>query len=629
MLQTIREATQGWIAGLIVSVIIVTFALWGIHSYFVAMPSDNIVQTVNGVDITKEQLNSAYERLRRQVQSQHGFSGTMQDEARLKSNALQSLTQIEVLKQASSAQGFNVYTKQIDAYLNSISEFQENGQFSSARFHEVLASSMLSVSDFLDIIKVTLEIAQPRLGVLFTSFSLPNETHYAIALVNQEREIAYLNLIPTAVALTKPMQVSAAQIRSYYDHHQDSFKTPPQVNVEYLELSLQALSQSIHPTDAALKSFYNEYINSFTQPLAWKLSDITVPLSSTPTQDEVSKAHVLINQAETRLKNGESFEKVAKDYTNTLKNTDWLTLNQVPAELQKAVAEINSPKQIKGPIKSSQGFTILKALDIRAPKIQSFESVKDKVKENYVRRQAEEQFASVKDQLADKTYQHPDSLQFAAKTLNLPIKTSELFTLDKGGNDISQYKKVRDVAFSDDVLKVQNNSDVIQLDPETVIVLRVKSNIPSSLLPLKDVTNQISDRLKAEMIETQLAKLAENLTQELKTGKDAELLAKQYQLTWSNVGFIGRFAKKVNPAILDKAFRMPNPALANMKPIYGLAKLPNGAYAIVMLKAVKDGVVNDKKQEEVFAEQVQNNTGMLEYMLYAQSEIKHAKIDKH
>src|SRR5205085_276420 len=114
-------------------------------------------------------------------------------------------------------------------------------------------------------------------------------------------------------------------------------------------------------------------------------------------------------------------------------------------------------------------------------------------REAYVRQRAEEKFAQLRDQLADMTYEHPDSLKHAAENLNLTIKTSELFTKDKVGKDVSQYKKVRDTAFSNDVLNLQNNSDVIQINPETVIVLHVKSHIPSSLLPLNNVSKQIED----------------------------------------------------------------------------------------------------------------------------------------
>ena len=104
MLQTIREHTQGWIAGTIITIIILTFALWGIHSYFVGGGASSVVAEVNGVDITKEQLTVAYERLRRQIQIQYGANNpiTAKDEVALKNRALQALIDIEVLKQASS-----------------------------------------------------------------------------------------------------------------------------------------------------------------------------------------------------------------------------------------------------------------------------------------------------------------------------------------------------------------------------------------------------------------------------------------------------------------------------------------------------------------------------------------------
>src|SRR3990167_10915618 len=125
MLQTIREHTQGWIAGTIIGLIILSFALWGIHSYFVGGSSNTVVAEVNGVEISREQLTVAYERLRRQAQNQYGSNSatvTAKDETALKDRALTALINIEVLKQASTAQGFQVSNRQIDNYLQSMTE---------------------------------------------------------------------------------------------------------------------------------------------------------------------------------------------------------------------------------------------------------------------------------------------------------------------------------------------------------------------------------------------------------------------------------------------------------------------------------------------------------------------------
>jgi peptidyl-prolyl cis-trans isomerase D len=272
---------------------------------------------------------------------------------------------------------------------------------------------------------------------------------------------------------------------------------------------------------------------------------------------------------------------------------------------------------------------VIKILDIQQPKMLGFDAVKDKVKETYIRQHAEEKFTELRDQMADLTYEHPDSLELAAKTLNLPVQASDLFTKDlsnkdKNNKDISQYKKVRDIAFSNDVLNLQNNSDVIQLTPETVIVLRLKSHIASALLPLNGVSKQIEDKLKVQEADKRADKFAEDLVAKLRSGSDPQQLAASYKLKWNSTGLIGRYSNKIDTAILDLAFSLPHPN-EHAKVTYGAARIPNG-YAVVALKAVKPGVMNDKKQAAVYAEQIQNSDGLLEYELYKNSLINKAKV---
>ena len=626
MLQSIREHTQGWIAGTIISVIILTFALWGIHSYFVGGANNTVVAKVNDVEITREQLTVAYERLRRQVQAQNGsntFLNTKNDSI-LKDRALQALIDIEVLKQASTQEGFQVSDRQIDNYLQSMPEFQIDGRFSLERFQEALSSTLLSTSEFLDLIRTSLLIDQPKLGIIFSSFALLDETAYSIALVNQEREIEYIQ-IPQQYFLSKAPVISPDKIKAYYDKNQSDFLTPEQVTVEYIELSMKDLTAKVNPTDLILKNFYNENINTYTQPMSWKLIAMEIPLSSNATAEDVAKVKKKVDGIAQAIAQGEDFAKISREHTQILNGEDWMTLSQVPADLQKSVAALKAG-EISKPIQTNQGIVIIKAVEIKEPKIETFENVKDKVKEAYVRQHAEEKFAELREQLADLTYEHPDSLQFASKTMGLPIKTSELFTKDKPGKDISQYKKVRDAAFSNDVLTVQNNSDVIQLTPETVVTIRVKSHIASTLLPLASISKQIEDKLKSEEAETQGIQFAENFKNKLMTGQDSEILAKNYGFVWNKAGYLGRYSSKVDSAILDAAFSLPNPATIKKNTVFGIARLPNG-YAIIALKAVKEGRMSDQKQSAVFAEQVQNSEGLLEYELYKQSETKKADIE--
>src|SRR3989338_530626 len=131
MLQTIRDHTQGWIAGTIITIVILSFALWGIHSYFIGGSGNGPVAEVNGIDITREQLAVAYERVRHQMQIQSAETNSisMKDEPAIR-------------------EGFTISDTEVDHYLQSMPDFQVDGQFSVERFRQIIASSMLSTSDF-------------------------------------------------------------------------------------------------------------------------------------------------------------------------------------------------------------------------------------------------------------------------------------------------------------------------------------------------------------------------------------------------------------------------------------------------------------------------------------------------
>ena len=441
MLQSIRDRTHGWIAGIIISILILSFALWGISSYFLGGSANNIVAKVNGVNITKSQLASAYERLRRQLQMQYSSSYEIPEraESAIKNRALQTLINIQVLKQGSQSQGYRISSRQIDNFLESMPEFQVNGQFSYERLQQMLATTLINSNDFLDLIKTTLLIDQPRLGIIFTSYPLSKEVTDMIALINQERDIQY-----TVLPLQPKQNITIpdAKIQAYYTQHQDDFKTPEQVSVDYIQLSLNDLMKEPHPTDVVIKSFYNENINSFALPAQWKLDSLIIPLKNNASDQEVKQAAEEMDQIVAKAKQGVSFVDLAKEYSLKEANDNFrkgVMLNQVSTELQKILLTLTKPQQLATPVRTSQGIILLKAIDVKEPQVQTFEQVKDKVKETLNRQQAEEKFASLKEKLANIAYEHPDSLQPVATSLNLPIKTTSLFTKDKGNKIIYKF----------------------------------------------------------------------------------------------------------------------------------------------------------------------------------------------
>lgn len=628
MLQSIRDHTQGWIAGVIISLLILSFALWGIHSYLVSSGSGTIVAKVNGTEITKSQLAVAYERLRRQLQAQFSanYSLPATAEANLKQQALQTLIKIQVLEQGSLAEKYRISSAQIDSYLQSMPEFQVNGQFSLSRFQQLLSSTLFTINDFLTLIRTNLLIEQPRLGLIFTSFPLPNEVNNAIALVNQERDIDYVNFSLQSF-MKQDISVPTEKVLAYYNEHQEEFKTPEQVSIDYLEITVKDLMNSIHPSDETLKAFYNENVSAYSAPMQWKLESIKIPLADNASAKETDEAKAKLDAIAKKWMQNANLSQLAHEYAaiaDTKLSENWVSLNQIPAEMQKSMMALNKPGMISDTVRTPDGLMLLKVIAVKEAKVQPYDQVKDKVKDALIRQQAEEKFADLKEKLANQTYEHPDTLQTAAEALNLPVKSSEVFTKDKGGKDISSYTKIREAAFSHDVLNNQNNSDVIQLTSDSALVLRLKSHASATLLPLKAVEKQITDKLKVMVADAKLAALVNDLQQKLQQKTvTPQQIAEQYHVQWSKTGFISRHATKVDSAILLTAFSMPKPA-ANQK-TYANVKIPTG-YALVLLNDVRERAAKDKQEYNLFAEQVQNTQGLLEYELFKQGLLDRAKI---
>lgn len=621
MLQSIRDRTHGWIAGTIISLVILSFALWGIHSYMTGATDTSIVAKVNGVNVTRTQLAGAYERMRRQMQVNMGPGNVPERvEADLRTRALDTLINLQVLKQGSLAEDYRVSQVQIDGFLENMPEFQVNGRFSLPRLQQFLATTMMGAGDFLELIKTNLLIEQPRLGIIFTSFALPDEVMSTIALVNQERDVDYLTL-PQDNFLKQIATVSPADIEAFYKTHENEFKTPEQVSAEYLELTIKDVMATLHPTEAMLKNYYNDNINSYTQPMQWDLMTVMLPLSDKASETELQTAQ---DKAQEVRKQFAASKNLPTGFSEG-KLKGWLTLSLIPTDLQKAVAGLSKAGEVSEPVRTQSGLVLIKAIAIKEAKVQSYEQVKDKVSASVLRQQAEEKYAELKEKLSNVTYEYPDSLQPAAKALGLTVKTTELFTQEKGANDISANKKIRDAAFSGDVLSSQNNSDVIQVNPDTTIVLRVKSHVPAALLSLNAVQKQIVDQLKVQLANQKALVVADEIKSKLQAGATSEQITQQYGVNWSKAGYLGRYSTKVDSAILYAAFRLPRPQKTNDS-VYATTKIPNG-YAVVMLKGVRDGSINaNNGQYDVFADQVQNSEGLLEYKLYERSLMKKAKI---
>src|ERR1700722_2370631 len=112
MLKTISKYIQGWIAGVVVAIIAAAFVFWGLEYYISRGGQEQHLASVNGVKITTEQLNNAFEAIQKNYVEQ-GVQLNEQMQQDLRGMALQQLILDQVLLQDLYKMGFSINKEQI------------------------------------------------------------------------------------------------------------------------------------------------------------------------------------------------------------------------------------------------------------------------------------------------------------------------------------------------------------------------------------------------------------------------------------------------------------------------------------------------------------------------------------
>jgi len=594
MLQGIRDRAHGWIAWVIVLLISVPFALWGIQEYL-GNDADAPVATVNGVELSVPQFQRAYaqERARLEALLGGGLDQKLFDEGRFKQAALDRLIERELLIQAAHRSGLRISDAQLARSVQQQAVFREDGTFSENLYVNWLRAQGYSSAGFEQELRRLLTTEQVSAGITQSVIVTDRDRDDMLRLVEQQRRFAALQL--SADDYRQEFDVSQSDIESYYQQHLPQYRNPERVKIEYLELSREAIEKTVTASDEELLQLYRAEHQSYIVPEQRRASHILVSIPKGADAGEVAAARKRAEELRSRLVNGEEFEVLAKETSDDPGSSGsggdlgFFGRGVMDKAFEDTVYSMKVG-EISDPVQSAYGFHIIRLSEVEPEKVKPFEEVRTDVLHRYQQQQAEPLFFEQTEQLANLAFEHPDGLQVAAETLGLPIKVTGPF--DRGGDkegSISGHQEVIDAAFSQEVLEGGGNSDLIETDGERVIVLRVKEHFPAAQRPLSDVREEIIDAIRNERARERVVDVGRDLIARLRAGEDPVELAKSLGLEWSAPSTLKRAdtSAAVESGIRNTLFRMPRPDENQRQ--YDGTLTTSGDFVILSLDAVMDG----------------------------------------
>lgn len=605
MLQAIRDRAQGIFAWVMLILVGVPFALWGIQNYLDS-GKEQPLAVVGDRDIFEREVNQAYQ------QSLANLVGLAEvDDRQLKHEALERLIREEIIAQNAEAKDLAVSDSAVRDFIQTLPYFQTEGKFDKEKYNIMLSSQGLSSAQFVAQVRRALLMEQYQRGLLDSAFVTPNQIASLFRLRNQEREVEYLKIPLKKSART----ISDAEIEDYYRKHLQAYQNPERVSIEYIAVRLDDIAKETQVTEDDLRNLYEEQKSGFASEERRKVSHILVAVDSEGGEAAEQAALAKINQIQDRLAKGEDFAKVAKETSDDPVSAQnggdlgFITKGAMEQNFADAAFALKQGELSK-PVKTSFGYHLIKVTELSPAKVKPFEEVKDELLKTFQRNAAENKFYEQGQTLTELSYEHPDSLEPAAKALNLKIESTGYFTRE-AGDGIAAESTVRAAAFSEDVLNGRN-SDPVELGSEKAVVLRIKDHQPASDKPLAEVKEDIVGKLRAEDARQETRKQAEELLRQAQQGAPLTGLAKEHGMQVSKESNLRRDAKNVSPVLTNAVFKAARPSAE--QPVISTVELENGDQVVFKLIAVKDGASQgDPKEADAARQFLAKNAAQREF----------------
>lgn len=582
MLSAIREKTQGIFAFIIVGLLIIPFAFWGVNEYFDNSTS-TVIATVNGVEISENAYHNAVNNYRGRVDPR------ILDTPLFKRQVAETLVQQELVRDALDSDGYAVSSQQLGALIRSLPQFQLDGKFSDERYRAGLRSRGQTVGQFESAMRLDKLLDQIVGSFKDSAIFSAADVKQVFSLRAQTRRIETIAIQPRK--FFSGIKLSESDIQKYYQQQQNRYQEPERVRIAYIQLNKKDLRRRFKADEADLKALYKEEKGRYTKPGSRRVSHILLELAPDAADDDQKKALALAEDISTKAKSGKSFRVLATKYSadsTTAKqggDLGQVSPGLLPTELEAVVNKLGMG-EISDPVRSVFGYHVAKLTGLKLPVTKPYKEVRAQLVKLLAERKSEESFYDMAERFNNLVYEQPDSLEPAANELGLRIQKSGWFT-SVGGPGITANPGVLKATFSPDVKIEKRNSESIELSSDSLMALRILDIKPARQKSIDEVRGEIYAVLRGRRAEERAKKMGRDIVLAARKGASLASLAKKYGLKRTPARSLKRDAKGINKMLREAIFVAMRPKAKQT--IFDGVDLGASGYTVFALSRVTDG----------------------------------------
>lgn len=523
MLEAIRAHSKGWVAKLILTLITVPFALFGIDAYLKDAGAGASVAKVDGATISVQEYRNAMQSLRDRLQKENPKDVGALDSPEVKQSVLDRLINTRLLNAEVAHSNFKVTNEQLAQFITSLPEFQQGGKFSQEVYDKLLSQNQMTPSQFESKMRGELLLQQVRDGVPALAFVAPAVEDAVLKVEHQQREVTIAEI--KSADFISQVKVDPTEVQAYYNKHKDKFKVPEQVKLEFVMMSANTLIPKMTATEEEAKKFYDENASKFQGDEQRHASHILIGVAATASPDVKAEAKKKAEQVLAEVKkNPAKFAQLAKKYSqdpgSAEKGGDLGTFARgaMVKPFEDAAFSMKAG-DVSGLVQSDFGYHIIKLNEI-VGQGQGFDALKPQIRAELMYQKALAKFSEQAEAFSATVYEQSNSLQPAADAYGLSVQKTEWLSFADGAKFFKN-DKLMTLVFTDEVLKDKRNTEAVEVSNNTLASARVVDYKPSAPRSFDEVKGGIEDLLKIEKATKLATDKGTSSLASLKAGKEA------------------------------------------------------------------------------------------------------------
>jgi peptidyl-prolyl cis-trans isomerase D len=185
----------------------------------------------------------------------------MEQQMGLKKMALQNLVNKALVLSEAQRMGIEVTKDDVAKRIAEIPAFQKNGVFDFQMYQQRLRGERITPAGFEESIKEELLIKNAQQKIEATVKVSDEEAQQSFRKQNDKVDLFYESFSPADVK--DEVKLTEQDLNSYLQSHQDQFRTPEQISLNYIVVDPEKLSAKLNVTDAEAQTFYQKNIDRY------------------------------------------------------------------------------------------------------------------------------------------------------------------------------------------------------------------------------------------------------------------------------------------------------------------------------------------------------------------------------